>query len=185
MNPQHLDNILIAMVAIFGASVLLQLIVLAVAAYVMSKTAKSAREYADEMRAKIEPVLHSSHELLEHTKALMVKLEPKLEAAASDLAEITRTAREETERISASAEEISGRIRRQAEHMDEIATSTLNSVDKIGNFLNGAVTTPARQVSGIVAAARAVINTLRAPSPQRPRRPDDEERIRAERQQYV
>lgn len=184
MDSQHLDTILIIMVAIFGVSVLLQLIVLGGAAIAMSKALKAAKEYADDMRGKIEPVLHSSHELLEKTRTLMARLEPKIEAAAGDLADITRTAREETTRISASMDEINERIRRQAERVDEMTTSALNGVDKVGHVLNVAVSTPARQVSGVVAAAKAVLNVLRSPSSSSPR-PDPEERIRAERQQYV
>jgi methyl-accepting chemotaxis protein len=184
MDAQHLNTILIVMVGIFGASVLLQLVVMGGAAIAMSKALKAARQYSEDMRAKLDPVLHSSYELLEQSRALMAKLEPKLEAAACDMADITRAAREETERLSASADEISGRIRRQAERVDEMATSALNSVDKVGNFLNDAVGTPARRLSGVVAAARAVINTLRAPVPQHTH-PDEEERVRAERQQFV
>lgn len=183
MDPQHLNTILITMVVLVGVSVLLQVIVVIGGGIAASRAVKSAKAYADEMRGKVEPVLHSSHELLEKTRTLMAKLEPKLEAASSDLADITRTAREETQRISASLDEINERVRRQAERMDEMATSALNGVDKVGHVLNVAVSTPARQLSGVVAAARAVLNTLRTPS--RPSRPDDDEQIRAERQQYV
>lgn len=183
MDMQHLNTILIIMVALFGVSVLLQLIMLIGGGIAMSKAVKSAREYADEMRGKVEPVLHSSYELLEKTRTLMAKLEPKLEAASSDLADITRAAREETQRISASLDEINERVRRQAERMDEMTTSALNGVDKVGHVLNVAVSTPARQLSGVVAAARAILSTLRGPSSSP--RPDSEERIRGERQQYV
>jgi uncharacterized protein YoxC len=184
MDMQHLDTILIVMVAIFGLSVLLHILVLAGVAISSARALKAAKQYGEEMRAKVEPVLHSSHELLEQTKALMARLEPKLESAAGDLAEITRTTREETVRISASTEEITGRIRRQAERMDEMTTSALNGVDKVGHFVNQVVNAPARQVSGVLAAARAIVNTLRSPAPPRTP-PDPEERNRDERQQYV
>ncbi len=47
-------------------------------------------------------ILLSAQETLQHTKALVTRLEPKLDAAATDMSEITRMAREETARISAS-----------------------------------------------------------------------------------
>lgn len=184
MESQHLDTILIWMVAIYGASVLVHVIVLLIGAVAANKAVKSARQYADEMDARIRPVLATSHELLEQTKALVTRLEPKLEAAAGDLAEITRIAREETTRITASADEITDRIRRQAERMETMTTSALDGVEKAGHILNVAVNTPVKQVSGFVAAARAVVNTLRQPASPR-RRPPTEEEIRAERKQYV
>lgn len=184
MESQHLDTILIVMVAVYGVSVLLHIAVLAGLAIGANKAIKAARQYADEMDARIRPVLNSSQELLDHTKALVARIEPKLEAAAGDMAEIARLAREETTRVTASANEITDRIRRQAERVDSMTTSALDGVEKASNFLNHAVNTPVRQASGFLAAARAVINTLRQPAPPRRGRPSDED-IREERQQYV
>lgn len=170
---QHLDTILIVMVAIYGVSVLLHIIVLLGLAIGMSKAIKAAKEYGDELRVKLHPVLQSSHEILEQTKALLSKLEPKLESAAGDLADITRTARDETAKLSASAEEITERIRRQAERVEAMTDSALNGVERARHAVNEAVNVPVRQVSGVVAAAKAVINTLRQPSPARRRAADD------------
>src|SRR4051812_2348796 len=100
MDAQHLDTLLMIMVGIFGFSVLLNVFALAGAAIFMNKAMKAARQYCDEVRTKIEPVLDSSRELIEQTRTLMTRLEPKLEAAADDLADITRTVREETKRVS-------------------------------------------------------------------------------------
>lgn len=175
------NDILIALVAVYGVSVLLQicvlvgLAILAMRAMKMAKEyAEEARKYAAEMSPKILPVLEASHHTLESAKALIVRLEPKLDAAAGDLAEITRAAREETAHIKASANEITDRIRRQAERVDGMATSALDGVDKVSRFVNDSVSTPMRKVSGVLAAARAVVDTLRAPSP-RQRRPATEE----------
>lgn len=184
MDAQHLNTILIVMVAVYGASVVLQIGVLAFVLWGALKAIKAARQYADEMDERVRPVLASSHELLQQTKALVTRLEPKLEAAAGDLAEITRIAREETTRITTSANEITDRIRKQAERMDAMTSNTLDGIEKAGHILNVAVNTPVKQVSGFVAAARAVLNALRQPaSPHRA--PRTEEEIRADRQQYV
>jgi uncharacterized protein YoxC len=184
MESQHLDTILIIMVAVYGASVLLQMAVMGGVVYGASKAIKAARQYADEMEGRIRPVLQSTHDMLEQTKSLVTRLEPKLEGAASDLSEITRIAREETTRITASADEITNRIRRQAERVDSITTSALDGVEKAGHILNVAVNTPVKQASGVVAAARAILNTLRQPASKRSPSPTEEE-IRANRQQYV
>jgi methyl-accepting chemotaxis protein len=184
---QHIDTILIVMVAIYGLSVLLNVCVLLGLWIGANKAAKAAKVYAEELHAKLDPVLHSTHELVGITKDLINKLEPKLEAAAGDLADITRAAREETARIKESTSEITDRIRRQAERVESMANDALNSVDRVGHFINNTVSAPVKQVTGVVAAARAILETLRKPSPPRRPRPEDdpEERSRRERQQYV
>lgn len=154
-----IDYILIAIAVILGVAVLLQVIVLTAAGLAAMKTMKAAREIGDEMR----PLMHQAKDLMQSAGQIMKRIEPKLDSAATDLAEIARTAREETERISASAEEINERIRRQAERMDGLTTSALNGVEHAGHLLNVAVGTPARQVSGVVAAARAVMSVLLSP----------------------
>jgi uncharacterized protein YoxC len=184
MDMQHLDTILIVMVAVYGVSVLLHISVLAGLAIGMNKAIKEAKRYADEMEAKVQPVLTSALETLQQTKALVTRLEPKLEAAATDMSAITRFAREETARLKTSADEITDRIRRQAERVEHITNNALDGVEKAGNFLNSAVNKPVRQASGFIAAARAIVDSLRRPAPPRHSHPTDEE-IRRERQQYV
>ncbi len=178
---QDTNHILIALVTIYGVSVLLQISVLAGLAILAMKAMKMAKEYADEAKqcatdlsTKVIPVLSSTLQTMEHAKALITRLEPKLDAAATDLAEISRVAREETARITASADEITNRVRRQAERVDDMATTALNGVDRVGHFLNECVNQPVRQVSGILAAARAVISTLRDSSSQPPPAPDED-----------
>lgn len=183
MDMQHLDTILIVMVAIFGVSVLLHIGVLAGLAIGMSKAVKQAKEYAEQMEGKVLPVLASTQEVLQQTKSLIVRLEPKLEAAATDLSDITRMAREETSRLTTSADEIAERFRQQAERVAQMTDTALNGVERASHFLNSAVNTPVRQASGFLAAARAVITSLRQPSP-RQSHPTDEE-YQQERQQYV
>ena len=184
MDMQHLDTILIWMVAIFGVSVLLHIGVLAGLAIGMSKAVKQAKQYAEQMEVKVLPVLASTQEVLQQTKSLITRLEPKLEAAATDLSDITRMAREETTRLSASADDIAERFRRQADRVAHMTETTLDGVERASHFLNSAVTTPVRQASGFLAAARAVISALRQPAPPPPGHPADEDYQR-ERQQFV
>jgi uncharacterized protein YoxC len=160
-----IDYILIAIAVILGVAVLVQVIVLTAAGVSALKTMKAAREMGDELR----PLMHEAKDLMQTAGQIIKRIEPKLDSAATDLAEIARTAREETDRISASAEEINQRIRRQAERMDNMTTSALNGVEQAGHLLNVTVGMPARQVSGVVAAARAIVSVLLAPRPSRRR----------------
>jgi len=186
------NSILIALVAVYGVSVLLQICVLVGLAILALRGIKMAKEYAEEARhyavdlsAKATPVLASTQQTMEHAKALITRLEPKLEAAAVDLAEISRAAREETARLKASTDEIVGRIRRQAERVDGMTTNALDGVERVGQFVNETVSTPMRQVSGVLAAAKAIVNTLRTPSPRKSRDAAPEEEVTPESHPYA
>jgi methyl-accepting chemotaxis protein len=181
MEMQHLDTILIVMVAVYGVSVLL---VLAGLWMGMNKAVKQAKLYAEQMEMKVLPVLASTREVLEQTKALVTRLEPKLDAAATDLSEITRMAREETARISATADELTQRFRGQAERVAQMTETAVDGVERASEMINNAVAGPVRQASAVVAAARAIISTLRRPVAHHPSHPADED-YQQERQQYV
>lgn len=178
------ETLLIIILALIGLSALLQAVSLLVMAIVAGKAVKSVREYAEEFRGVGMPVLQHSKDLLQTTKQLIERLEPRLDSAAHDMAEMARMASEETRKIQVSADEITERIRRQAERMETMTTSALNGVDRMGHFLNEAVTVPVRQVSGVVAAAKAIVDTLRSPAPAR-RRVNQDRPAKSETGQFV
>ncbi|HKF48354.1 MAG TPA: hypothetical protein VKB38_13415 [Terracidiphilus sp.] len=170
----HIETILIIMASLTALAVMLQIVSLIVMAVIARKAVKEAKAYAEEYRTVLTPLLQHARDLIQVTKHLIERIEPRVEAAASDLAEIARIANEESRKIRASADEINDRVRRQAERMDSMATSALNGVERVGRFLNEAVNAPVRQVSGILAAAKAIVETLRGPAPaQRRARPED------------
>ena len=169
MSNWNTDTILIAMVAVTGVSVLLQFVVLLGIFLGLMKGIKQAKERADEVRAAVMPVLQSSKDLIQTTRDLIAKLEPKLDSAASDVARMARTTREQSDRIQVSVDEINRRVLNQAARVDGMTTSVLNGLERAGHIVNEAVNVPVRQVSGILAAARAVVDTLRGPVPARRR----------------
>ena len=161
---QNTETILIALVVAIGVLVLVQVVVMFAMFLAVRKGMQAASEHADEMKAKVNPVLDQSKELLETARRLITRIEPKLETAASDLADITRTVSDEAKKMQASADEITERVRRQAARMDGMTTNALDNVDRAGRLLSTAVTTPLRQVSGVMAAAKAILDVLRTPT---------------------
>ncbi len=178
-------TILTILVSAIGALILIQVGVMFGMFLMMRKGMKAAGTYADEMKAKVNPVLEQSSEVLAATKHLIARLEPKLEAAASDLAEMTRTASDEMKKIQASADEIQDRVRRQAARVDGIASTALDGVDRAGRILNSAVTIPVRQVSGAMAAVKAIVDALRSPAPGRRRTAPDGHAEHVRHDQFV
>ena len=162
---QNTETILIALVAVIAVAALIQLIILLVLFLAARKGMKLAGEYAVDMRDKVVPMIEHAKVLLQTSRQLIVKLEPKLEAATTDIAELAHTANAESKKMSQSADEIAERVRKQAARVDEMTTEALDRIDRAGHILDQVVTVPVRQVSGVVAAARAIIETLRSPAP--------------------
>jgi uncharacterized protein YoxC len=152
-----------------GVLILIQAGVMIAAFLMARKGMQAAATYAEEMKSKVIPVLEQSTEMLATMNHLVSRLEPKLDAAATDLAEMTRAASDEMKKIQASADEIVDRVRRQAERVDGMTSTALDGVDRAGRLLNSAVTAPVRQVSGVMAAAKAILEALRSPAPGRRR----------------
>ena len=153
-------TILVAVIAVAG---LIQLFVFIAIFVAIKKGMTEAGEYAKDFRSDIVPVLEHSKKLISVTRELITRLEPKLEAAAADVADLAHIASVEARKMQESADEIAERVRRQAARVDGMATDALDTVDRVGNFVNQAVSVPLRQVSGVVAAGRAIYDTLRTP----------------------
>jgi hypothetical protein len=67
------------------------------------------------------------------------------------------------------AAEIIKNTRRQAVRIDGMATTVLDAADRAVTLTNETVVKPMRQVSGILAAIKAVVDALRSPNGARPR----------------
>lgn len=178
------DMFLMIFVGITAVAVLLQACVLLAMFLVIRKAIEGGKEEAAEFRTKLIPVLDSSKALMESgqdvikmakdvmksANSLITDLEPHLEAAATELANMTRDVHQQANQLQAAVDEVAFKARRQVDRVDHMATSTLNGLERFGNFVNEALNVPVRQLSGVIAAAKAVVGTMRAPAPPRPRR---------------
>lgn len=188
MADSNLETLLTVFIAVTGLSVLMQACVLLGMFLTMRKAVAVGKEQAEQYREKLAPVLDgskqlmsSAQELIATTKDLIASVEPQIKNSAEDLAAMTLSLREQTDRVQAAADEITDSFRRQAARVDGMTTSALNRVDRIGNFIADAVNVPVRQFSGVVAAAKAVVDTLRTPAephvrtPRGPRAEDEKD----------
>jgi methyl-accepting chemotaxis protein len=184
MPNSNTEMLLMVFIGITAVAVLLQACVLLGMFLIMRKAVEGGKEEAAEFRAKLIPVLDSSKALMESgqdvirtakdvmksANSLISDLEPHLEAAATELANMTRDVHQQANQLQAAVDEVAFKARRQVDRVDHMATSTLNGLERFGNFVNDALNVPVRQLSGVIAATKAVVGTLRAPSPPRARR---------------
>ena len=152
------ETILIFFVAFTGVSVLLQACVLFGIYLSLRKTAKSALEVTEDMKAMVIPMVHSTRELVE-------RITPQIITISAGLAELTESLRKETKGVSFSVTEIMERVNRQTQRLDALLTTSLNAVERAGEAVETVVAAPVRQVNGILAAIKAVIETYRSEAP--------------------
>jgi methyl-accepting chemotaxis protein len=183
MPNSNIETLLMIFVGITAVAVLLQASVLLGIFLTVRKAVQRGQDQADDVRVKLIPFLDSSKELMESGKdvvklakdliksadTLIADLEPRLESAATELADLARDVHQQANRLQASVDEVAFKARRQADRVDQMATSTLNGLERFGSFVNETVNVPIRQLSGVIAAAKAVVGTLRAPAQSRPR----------------
>ena len=135
-------------VALFG-----QFIVMLVAYLMVRKNIKTVQDEIGELRSTVMPMLNRSKELLE-------KVAPKIESVASDVADIAQSAREQTAHIRYTADEVLARVYRQTSRVDNMITNVADGVEHAGNVVADSVTRPVRQVSAMLAAAKAFLGVL-------------------------
>ena len=201
------NTVLILILAAVTIAVLLQAGVLFGMFLIMRKAVQTAREEADAYRSKMTPIIEkvtpiieklttimekvppivesagklieTSNDLAAGTKELIAKLRPQLESAADEIASLARDIHSQANQLQASVDDVAQKARHQVDRADGMVTSVFNGLDRFGSFLNNAVHVPIRQVNGVVAAAKAVVDTLRSPAPPRPmRRVSDSRRER-------
>ena len=153
IDPQTAQLIFAGVAAI---ALLLQALVLLAIFFGVKKAVSALRTDFDEMRSSVTPFVKEVRETFE-------RVAPKIEQTTADVAALTQTLRAQSDDLKATSTEIIQKTRRQAERIDSMTTSVLDAADRAGTFVNDAVTRPVRQITGIVASIKAVVETLRAP----------------------
>jgi len=179
------QTIELAFTAVTALAVLLQAIVLLAIYLALRKGIASLRAEVEDLRSSLTPMVDNAKELIENsrvlvdkTQALLARVGPKAESTVNDMARVARGVRDQTAQAEFTAKDIIERTRRQTERL---ATNALDTVDRAGSYVVETVGRPARQLAGIIAAAKAIVESLRGSSSSREPQParffDDEDRF--------
>lgn len=154
-DTQTIQLILIAVVVL---AMLFQSIVLIALFVAMRKAARTASEQMENVYSSVMP-------LIDHSRALLDRLTPKIDKTSDDLTALMHSLRIQTDDLQTAANEIIARVRTQASRLDKLATDLLDGMDRASNLMVGAVTKPVRQVSAILGSIKAAVETLRTVDP--------------------
>lgn len=144
---------LMIFVGLTAFALLVQAIVMLVAYFMVRRTITDVQGQIGEIRSTVMPILTRSKELLE-------KVAPKVESVAADAADMAQSAREQTAHIRYTADEILARVYRQTSRVDNMLTNVADGVEHAGTVVADSVTRPVRQVSAMLAAAKAFLSVL-------------------------
>lgn len=156
------DTILLAFVGVTALAILLQTIILLATFLAVRKAAKAVMDEVEDLRSSMMPVIYNSRDLF-------TRLAPKIEATVDDLSAIAHGLRVQTAEVQSTAIEIVDKLRRQTSRLDLMFTTVLDAVDRAGGFVAETVSRPIRQISGLLASMRAIIESLRTPVAVEPR----------------
>jgi phage-related minor tail protein len=158
------NTLLIVFVALTGVAVLLQACVLLGIYIALRKTAHAVTEASSDVKATVIPMVHSTRELLE-------RISPQIMTISSGLAELTELVHKETKGARISVSEITERVNAQVKRIDGMLTVALDTVEKTAGAIEHSVAAPVRQVNGVVAAFKAIVDTYRSSAPRSNRNP--------------
>jgi methyl-accepting chemotaxis protein len=177
MQISTLDNhaILLAFAVVTGLAMLLQAFILLAIFVSMRKAVGSIQKEIGDLRSSLMPIIYDTREILASSRdtllgaqefvanaqGFLTRVSPKVEAAAGDLVEITHALRAQTAQMQYSVTDILEQVRAQSNRVDHMVTGVLDTADRAGGFVSDVVTRPVRQISSILAAAKAVIESLR------------------------
>lgn len=159
-----IQNTLLAFVALAAVALLVQTIGVLVLLLIFRKAAKNLRQEFQQYRAALLPAIDKTREIVE-------SISPNVEKAAQELAIVASRLRQQTAQFQAAADDIIGRTQSQVGRADRMLTSVFDRVERASVFVSGALSGPVRQVSGLIASAKAVVETLRDPEPHGVRAP--------------
>jgi phage-related protein len=152
LDSQTVQLIIVAAVAV---TMLLQAIALLAIFGALRKAAEAMRKDVEELRTTVVPVIENIREFLVHTG-------PKIEAAAVDIAAMSHNLRRQTADVQVAANGILDRINKQSIRVDSMLSSIFDGVERASGFMSETVSKPMRQVAGLLASAKAVVESLRS-----------------------
>jgi len=155
IDNQTLELALFVLVAL---AMLVQAIALLGAFFVMRKAARSMTGKVDEIHAAAMPLLTTS-------RHLAAKLAPRIDAVSEDIAAVAHSLRAKTAEIETVADDIVERARAQAGRLDSILTNFFDTMDRAGSLMADCINKPMRQLSALLAAAKAVVESLQSTVP--------------------
>lgn len=154
---QDHETIELVFVAIAALALLTQTFILLALFMAVKKAAGSIKEEVDDIRSSVMPVMQKTRDLVD-------RLSPSVEQGVTDLAGVARILRAQAAAVEETLTEVLDRVRNETSRIDAMFSGTLDAVDKASAYVTEVVSKPVRQLNGILASIKAIIESLTAPN---------------------
>jgi uncharacterized protein YoxC len=124
----------------------------------ISKAAKALKLEMEGIRSSVMPVVQKTRDLVD-------RLSPKVEHTVTEVGDLVHGLRVHAEELEASLTEILERVRKETGRVDTMFSNTLDALDRAGTYVTQTVSKPVRQLSGLLAAMKAIVESLNASAP--------------------
>ena len=142
------QNLLTAFVGLTALAVLIQMGVLIALFVSFQKASEQLQRVSKKMEEELLPTIRDA-------KALLADATPKVKEILENITVLSATARDDVERISSTAKDINDRVQQQLIRVDELVTRTLSRVAETTENVQQVITSPMRQISGVLAGLAA------------------------------
>ena len=148
------EVIFIIFTAVTSIGVLIQAFVLLAMFFAVRKATGELHEVSDQLKQHLVPTLATARNLVED-------LSPKVKVATSNLVEASGVLRSQAEHINKTVNQVTDRANAQITRVDEMATAVLDGLTQATAAVQHGISTPLKQVSGVLNGLRAGLDVLR------------------------
>lgn len=152
---QNHELIEVVFIILASVALIMQTILLIAMFLGLGKAIQSIKEEIGDIRSSVVPVAQNAKDLIE-------RLSPKVERTVTDISELTHGLRLQAEELEVVVSEILQRVRKETGRIDTMFSGTLDAVDRASVYVTDVVAKPVKQISGILAAVKAIVESLRA-----------------------
>jgi uncharacterized protein YoxC len=123
----------------------------AITAFFLLRTVHALKNRVESLGEQVEPIL-------DVVRRTTIELIPKIRLVSADTVEITKTLREQVNRIGEMLTEFAQQAKAQVARIDGAVESTVGSVQHAGESVKDAVLKPVREVNGVLAGIKTAIS---------------------------
>ncbi len=123
----------------------------AITAFFLLRTVHALKNRVESLGEQVEPIL-------DVVRRTTIELIPKIRLVSADTVEITKTLREQVNRIGEMLTELAQQAKAQVARIDGAVESTVGSVQHAGESVKDAVLKPVREVNGVLAGIKTAIS---------------------------
>jgi hypothetical protein len=143
-----------AFIVIAAVAIVIQMGILVAMVAMMRQATERFTRIASQLQTRIDPILLRTNRILEDS-------EERIASMMGDAAEISRLARNQTQRVDRVFGDAVERLRVQVIRADHILTGTLEVIEEAGTKVRTTVWEPVRQVSAVLKGLKAGLDMIR------------------------